>query len=352
MIPETLLDHTFLRFPRFDRGNIAVEPLEKGGSGRKYYRISMNGENSLILVKYTGQREENLHFCDIAQFLREVGVRVPEIYHHDPEEGLIWAEDLGQIDLWHFRNDPWPRRRALYRRTLEQAVLLHTRGHVALADGTLRTARPHFQQAFDAALYRWEQNYFFENCAGRHFGLDAQALDTRHEGAGREWLHEIAEQLAARPRVLVHRDFQSQNVMILGAEGQEHAAFIDFQGMRPGLAEYDLASLFYDPYVRISREERESLLDDYALLCAEAGYAVGADFRQIFDLCAIQRLMQALGAYGFLGHTQGKPHFLEHIPVALASLREVAGRIAESGDAGTRAGIRALCGLLDHLAAA
>ena len=52
-----------------------------------------------------------------------------------------------------------------------------------------------------------------------------------------------------------------------------------------------------------------------------------ADFRTVYDWCAMQRLMQALGAYGFLGHTQGRPDFLTHIPAALASLDEVLGRI-------------------------
>ncbi len=342
MIPETFLDHTFTRFPRFVRERIEIEPLEKGGSGRKYYRIAMRGEGSLILVKYTGQREENRHFCEIAVFLKDLGVRVPVIYHHDQEEGLIWLEDLGAIDLWHFRDAPWPKRQALYRSTLEQAVILHTHPISKTGPG-----QPTFQQAFDGSLYRWEQNYFFENCIGRHFGIDAEALTARHGGASRHQLHEIADALAARPRVFVHRDFQSQNVMITDGDGQERATLIDFQGMRPGLGEYDLASLLYDPYVHITPQERDSLLDDYAVLCAEAGYAVPADFREVFDLCAMQRLMQALGAYGFLGLVQEKPQFLVHIPVALASLREVTGRLRLTGSHN----LDELIGLLDEVIA-
>ena len=106
------------------------------------------------------------------------------------------------------------------------------------------------------------------------------------------------------------------------------AYLIDFQGMRHGVAQYDLASLLYDPYVTLSVQQRETLLADYIVHCAEAGYAVAPDFREIFDLCALQRLMQALGAYGFLGLTRGRPHFLKHIPAAMASLREVTARIS------------------------
>ena len=276
----------------------------------------MSGEGSLILVKYGDQREENRHYCDIAAFLESIGVRVPAIFHHDQKEGLIWMEDLGADDLWLFRNEPWPVRRALYRGALEQVVRLHTQGHRVSGNGV-----PRFERAFDAELYRWEQHYFFENCAGRYFGVAPATIDA---GCERGRLGEIADRLAALPRVLVHRDFQSQNIMILNGQ----ACLIDFQGMRPGLGQYDLASLLYDPYVTLSEAERDALLAEAVALYAAAGEPVGDDFREVFDLCAMQRLMQALGAYGFLGLVKGHPQFLAHIPAALDSLRAIAGRIA------------------------
>ncbi|HWL54211.1 MAG TPA: phosphotransferase [Chthoniobacteraceae bacterium] len=322
MIPEAILERTTSRFPRFDRERVRIEPLEKGGSGRKFYRIAVAGEGSLILVRYTDQREENRHYCHIAAFLEAADVSTPAFYHHDSEEGLIWMEDLGELDLWHFRHAPWEERRELYRATLREAVGLHTRGHVILP--TLKENRPTFQQAFDADLYRWEQNYFFQYCLERHFGV---RLEETEAAAARPVLDAIAERLAALPRVLVHRDFQSQNILIRKEGGERPVVLIDFQGMRPGLPQYDLASLLYDPYVPFTPEERDSLLGDYILLCAEAGFAVPADFRTVYDWCAMQRLMQALGAYGFLGHTQERPDFLTHIPAALASLDEVLGRI-------------------------
>jgi aminoglycoside/choline kinase family phosphotransferase len=175
---------------------------------------------------------------------------------------------------------------------------------------------------FDATLYRWEQNYFFENCLGRVFGLEPERLS---ELAALPAFHEIAEQLAQRPRVLVHRDFQSQNIII--RNGQAH--LIDFQGMRPGLAEYDLASLLFDPYVSFTRAECEEALADYEAMRAAAGQPVASDSRAIFRLCGIQRLMQALGAYGFLGLVKGNKAFLDHIPAALQSLRSLVGEIPE-----------------------
>ena len=327
-VVSQLIAKTVTRFPRFARQEIIVHPLEKGGSDRKFYRMAFNDEHSMILAKYGRQREENRHYVDIARFLAGVGVRVPEIYFHDDEEGLIWMEDLGDRDLWSYRAEPWPVRRELYHNALDQLLALHTRAHVATP-----LEPPQLQAEFNAELYRWEQNYFLENCLVRHFGLDADVVE---EKCDRARLGEIATHLASLPRCFVHRDFQSQNIVIKDGT----ACFIDFQGMRPGLPQYDLASLLYDPYVHLPESERAALLDHYLTALTDFGQTPAADFMTIYDLCAMQRLMQALGAYGFLGHVKERPHFLEHIPAALASLREVLARIP--GLNGLRAQLAAL----------
>src|SRR4029077_12169673 len=163
---------------------------------------------------------------------------------------------------------------------------------------------------FNAALYVWEQNYFFENCLARFFKIDDAQL---RELAALPALGEIARHLASLPRVLVHRDFQSQNILVRNGQ----AYLIDFQGMRPGLAQYDLASLLYDPYVDLTGPEQDELLEHYC------GRKPDAGFLETLRLCAMQRLMQALGAYGFLGLVKGHKHFLEHIPKAVNSLCQV-----------------------------
>lgn len=300
-----------------DKSNAAVvvAPIEKGGSGRKFWRMRV-GSQSLILVHYGEDRPENRHYVAIAQFLAGVGVRVPMTHFHEEADGLIIMEDAGDNDLWSHRHDPWPKRRALYQRTLDQALILHTQAHRAPAAKGLKYLQP----VFDAALYLWEQDYFFEHCLGRHFELTPAQIAA--EG-NRERLHEIATHLAAQPRVLVHRDFQSQNVIVRDGE----VCLIDFQGLRPGLAQYDLASLLLDPYVTLSDAEREELLAHYLSGFLGPGRHEAPGFRALYDLCAMQRLMQALGAYGKLGHTDGRTHFLDHIPAALASLREVLHRV-------------------------
>ena len=94
-------------------------------------------------------------------------------------------------------------------------------------------------------------------------------------------------------------------------------AFIDFQGMRAGLAGYDVASLLYDPYIEMSEAERAELSDFYF---EAAGLSDREGWEEELRACARQRLMQALGAYGFLGRVKGKTSFLGHIPVAAERL--------------------------------
>ena len=314
---ELLLRQTRIHFPRLEEAKVKITPIEKGGSDRKFYRVRCSPEQTIILVKYNLEREENRHYVQIADFLAEHKIRAPKIYFHDPAEGLIWIEDLGKADLWSYREESWLVRRAFYESALGEIVKLH-----CLPPEAMKTIQPNLPAEFDATLYRWEQNYFFENCLGRVFGLEPEQLS---ELTALPALSEIAQQLAQRPRVLVHRDFQSQNIIV--RNGQAH--LIDFQGMRPGLAEYDLASLLFDPYVTLSRAECEESLADYEAKRVAAGNPVAPDSRAIFRLCGIQRLMQALGAYGFLGLVKGNKAFLDHIPAALESLCLLVSEIPE-----------------------
>ena len=315
MKTELLLHQTRIRFPRFDADEIDIAPIEKGGSDRKFYRVRSSPEQSIILVKYNLEREENRNYVRIAQFLAEHGVRVPQIYFHDPTEGLIWIEDLGELDLFNYRAEPWLVRRAFYESALDEIAKLHR-----LPEEVCLQIKDELPGEFNAALYRWEQGYFFENCLGRYFQIDNAKLAAL---ATLPTLGEIAEALARFPRVLVHRDFQSQNIIIRNSQ----AYLIDFQGMRPGLAEYDLASLLYDPYVDLSEDERGELIAYYRELQMSNGIAVDGEFATKLRLCAMQRLMQALGAYGFLGLVRGHKSFLRHIPKALQSLSDIVARI-------------------------
>jgi aminoglycoside/choline kinase family phosphotransferase len=306
MNTQELLKHTSEALTDFSP--IALQPIEKGGSSRSFFRVLSDNCRSAILVQDLGEKEENRHYSSLARFLASHAVPVPGVLAEKQAEGLLWLEDLGRQDLWAFRNEAWEVRRPLYESVLRGIALLH-RISMEQAEG-LR-----LQKEFDEHLYRWEQEYFAEHCLGGIFGISREDREALLESAS---MQKLARELACEPRQLVHRDFQSQNILI--REGV--AWFIDFQGMRPGLPQYDLASLLCDPYVEISAGERSHLLEYYRRVLADAGIPAGENFGRLFWRCAVQRLMQALGAYGFLSLHCGKPAFRVHVAPALSRLRE------------------------------
>lgn len=208
-------------------------------------------------------------------------------------------------------------RQPLYEGTIAEVYRLHR-------DGVGKMDVVQLQTEFDERLYLWEQHYFLEHCLGRYLEVDQQEIAPLWTDGG---LQSVAASLAALPRVLIHRDFQSQNVMVMA----DQPYLIDFQGLRLGLPHYDLASLLYDPYVTLTAAERSELLSYYMGLAeADGSPQEEQEFTRVFYLCAMQRLMQALGAYGYLGLVQNREQFLQYIPVALQSLREICGSQPET----------------------
>src|SRR5438876_12344076 len=124
-----LLRQTRMHFPSLDVDQIKIRPIEKGGSDRKFYRIRCGADSAaagLVLVKYNLEREENRHYVQIAQFLDRQRIRVPKIYFHDPAEGLIWFEDLGERDLHSYQHESWLVRRPFCESTPDPIGTLHS----------------------------------------------------------------------------------------------------------------------------------------------------------------------------------------------------------------------------------
>lgn len=287
---------------------VEFHPIFKGGSERAYYRITMPGREACILMVYSQERQENARFATIAQFLHEVGVNAPRIFHHDEQRRLAWMQDLGETDLHSLRHDPWPERRKWYLRTLETVRQLHRHGIEKLkASGVV------LMPGFDMKLYRWEHSYFLENGLQAACGLSISEKVSRQLSGE---LEALATRLCSLPVQLVHRDFQSENVLLSG----EKAYLIDFQGMREGTLFYDLGSLLFDPYVPFELSQRLEMLDAYRAFDEEASAMSSDEFRHLFFCASVQRLLQALGAYGFLGLKKEKKSFLAHIPPALDNL--------------------------------
>ena len=309
--PAELLDLTSQHFPLLAGPDMELSPILKGGSDRRYYRLRQHGRPlQMILVRYTDARADNACFFPATEILMAHGGKVPRVFHHDAGRKLAWIEDLGALDLWAVQDSPWPERRRLYVRTLEEAARLHRMRPEDLPADSLAL----LMSGFTEDLYLWEQNYFFDNFAA-HFSAVTPAEVTAVRAS--EALAALRRELGALPRTFIHRDFQSQNVILR----EDGPYFIDYQGLRPGRPEYDVASLLYDPYVAFTPGQRDELWAEYqAMRAGDPGWET-SDHR--LAQCAVQRLMQALGAYGNLAFNLGRPEFREHVPRAVENLTHV-----------------------------
>jgi len=294
--------------------------LGRRGSARRFWRLMpADGGPGAIVAAYSRERSENARYAGHAALLAEAGVPVPRVLADLQESDIVALEDWGDVSLLsrmaRANADP----AALYEPVLQAAATLHTRAtELALRRGT------ELEPAFDASVYGWEHDLFERHLIRGRYGL--AGLDE----AAREELEAVSRRLAGAAQVLIHRDFQSSNILFRG----RRIALIDFQGMRFGAAAYDLASLLCDPYVNLDDIARSQLLNRYATLCGD----VGRCDLSLFPWAAAQRLLQALGAYGRL-ETLGFP-FARHIPAAAALLERQA----------QACGLPALAGLAGRIA--
>ena len=277
---------------------VTLIPIKRGASGRTIVRVKAPGRNPFIGIHWTDEREDNAQFVPVAEFLKKARFNVPEILYDRSQHNVALVEDLGDTDLLSLKDKPFKQRLPFYRSALEQIDRLF----YAKVPKDFELMPP-----FDAALYRWEQRYFFDHFVEDFLKMSPVALEKN------ETFEEMAEGLGATYKHLVHRDFQSQNLLI--KDGKLY--MIDFQGLRRGRQEYDLASLIFDPYMDHSEDEREALLDLWEEISDERPE------KTLFHQCAAQRLMQALGAFGNILENRGDEWYRQHIPVAAKSLRFV-----------------------------
>lgn len=278
-----------------------IEPITKGASGRTVIRLKPEGHPTYIGIHYTMERADNANYLPVANFLQKAKFNVPHVLYDNIGRCCALVEDLGDTDLHSLRDEPWEVREPIYRSAFDQLdKLFYSRPPKDLE----------FQPPFDPDMYLWEQDYFFDNLAEIHLGMSSGETKPLREHPA---LQHMAQSLGASARHLVHRDFQSQNLIVK----DNKAYLIDFQGMRRGRQEYDLASLVYDPYMNHPADEREKLIDLWEDITEER------PLDDILTKCATQRLMQALGAYGNLVSNKNEEWFAQHIPTAAALLREV-----------------------------
>lgn len=280
-------DNAYGSFPQLQAagGEGKIEFLGARGSDRCFFRRG----NRVVIAYDDAARPENARYAGHARWLKAAGASVPDVLADVPSEKTLALEWAGEAHEMSFDE---------YVQAVKALAGLH------LLAG--RDDLPELEEPFGPGLWKWERDLFEKHCLGGRYGLEmTEAVEKELSAA--------ADALDSEPKALVHRDFQSSNILWRGGR----LAMIDFQGMRLGPGSYDLASLLYDPYAKISPKMRMALA---ALYAKETGRTEAA---ANLHVAAVRRLVQALGAFGRLA-SAGKTEFLKYTEPALENLLSVA----------------------------
>ena len=292
--------------------SIHIKRILPDGSSRHFFKICL-GPLSLILLYNPSKKgvNENDSYYYIGTHLYNKGILVPRIYLYDRFEGIFWIQDLGDIHLQevvNFEREP-DKSIELYERILETMKRLCVEGAYDF-DPKYCYDTPVYD--FDFILQR-ELEYFY-----KEFLISYMKIQP-HKEIETEFIR-LSESVSQIPNnFLIHRDFQSRNIMI--HEGKPY--LIDFQGARFGPPTYDLASLVIDPYVNIPINYQFYLIKEYFISIKRFLPYCWEEFLQLFWKTALCRNMQILGAFSFLSIKKNKPFFRKFIPHALAQLQKI-----------------------------
>ncbi len=293
--------------------------LPGAGSNRRYYR--MDGAERLIGVE-GDDVDENRAFLYLCRHFTGCGLPVPGVVANDTSGHHYLLTDLGNTSLFDFikggrDKGEWTEAMVkMLEKTVSRLPDFQWKG----AEG-LDYSRCYPVAEMDLRSVMWDLNYF-KYCFLKPSGLEFKeaALENDFECLASELLS------AGGNKVFMYRDFQSRNVMI--HEGEPW--FIDFQGGRKGAYYYDVASFLWQAKARFPAELREHLIDVYIASASRYTGIEPSKFRAQLYLFVLFRLLQVLGAYGFRGYVEHKPHFLQSIPPAIDNLRQlIAGGVLE-----------------------
>jgi aminoglycoside/choline kinase family phosphotransferase len=290
-----------------------IVELPSSGSNRRYFRLTSDRHDSIIGVMGTSP-EENRAFMAIADHFRSRGLPVPQVYGCSDDQRYYIQEDLGDEVLYKVTEAGRrcgsfdQRERALLKDTIAMLPSLQFVG----AEG-LDFSVCYPQQAFDERTIAFDQNYF------KYCFLKATGLEFNEVALDDDCQRMSAILMRSASSTFMYRDFQSRNVMIK----DKTPYFIDFQGGRRGPIYYDVASFIWQAKAGYPAELREELVQTYLNALRRFTPVDEAYFRQQLRHFVLFRILQVLGAYGFRGYFEKKPHFLQSVPFAIDNLRHL-----------------------------
>jgi len=307
---ERLLDLDWWLTQVFAGEHFLIIPASADASFRRYYRIDLDGQ-TYIVMDAPPQHEDCRPFIHVARLFLDAGVNVPKIIAQNLETGFLLLSDLG--------NDTY-----LSKLNEQTADDLYRDANEALLKIQL-ASRPNELPAYDEALLLREMRLFSEWYVPKHLG----ATLTNEQNQQLEALYQsILRNNLAQPKVYVHRDYHSRNLMVT----DPNPGVLDFQDAVYGPITYDLVSLYKDAYISWDEERILDWTIRYWERAKKEGLPVAADFGDFyrdFEWMGVQRHIKVLGIFARLCHRDGKDGYLKDMPLVMSYLRRACERYNE-----------------------
>jgi len=322
---------------QFPEATFSLAPASADASFRRYFRATFADGSTRIVMDAPPEYEDCRPFLHVARLFEAAGTPVPHVYAEDLTQGFLLLSDLGNTTY-------------LQALTAENARSLYGAATDALINIQL-ASREDELPPYDEALLRRELELFPEWYIGKHLGI---TLSTPQQAKLEQVFDRIIANNLSQPRVYVHRDYHSRNLMVTtpdmqarfplpalspqAGEGANESlrdtcstlpGIIDFQDAVYGPITYDLASLFKDAYIKWEEAEVMDWLIRYWQKARKAGLPVGEDFGAFYrdyELMGVQRHIKVLGIFARLYHRDGKDGYLKDMPLVMGYLREAAAR--------------------------
>jgi len=287
-----------------------ITPASADASFRRYFRVRC-GDRSLVVMDAPPEHEDCRPFVHVARLFAGAGVNVPAVLAEDLDQGFLLLTDFGTRTYLDELSEAASER--LYGDALASLVKIQ----LATRDGVL--------PAYDRATLEREIRLFPEWYVRRHLAVELAPAETQALEAMFDRL--LACNLA-EPRVFVHRDYHSRNLMVT----DPNPGILDFQDALHGPITYDLVSLLRDAYVEWPEARVLDWVIRYWERARAAGLPVHADFGEFyrdFEWMGVQRQLKVLGIFARLWHRDGKDRYLSDLPRVSRYLRGTATRYRE-----------------------
>lgn len=289
-----------------------IAPASADASFRRYFRLTFADDSAPLIVMDAPPEHENCRpYIQVAELFGAAGAHVPQILRQNLDDGFLLLSDLGGTTY-------------LDALTKENAHHLYADALGALIS-IQRSSRPGVLPEYSRELLMRELELFPVWYVGRHKGV---ALNEKQTADLYDVFDRIVDVNLAEPRVFVHRDYHSRNLMV----STPNPGVLDFQDAVYGPLSYDLVSLFKDAYIHWEEDFTLDMLARYWETARRLGLPVRADFAEFhrdFEWMGVQRHIKVLGIFARLYHRDGKDGYLKDMPLVMQYLRKACERYGD-----------------------